>query len=269
MERRGIVTERGDINREIAIGNGQLRQLRARIKKVSVWLEAEKANTPPTMYDTFMALIDAQKRETISDSIRNVKLMAKRLAFIQNNKIRHLPDLADKVSAVRRDFEATAEKIKKLNRRVDTLDKHIQHSENFRAYRKFKVKYNALYAEYKAVQKAGGLFAKSKAQKVLDAANSYAEEYRAEIALFTAAEKYLRGVLQDRFDPKSQPPLKNWRDERETCKQELGGLRSEYETYKSEIQNAGTIKRYAVSLMLPDEPQEQSRRQSRAWEQGR
>jgi ATP-dependent exoDNAse (exonuclease V) alpha subunit len=269
MERRGIVTDRGNINREIAVSNSQLRQLRARIKKVSGWLEAEKANTPPTMYDTFMALIDAQKRETISDSIRNVKLMAKTLVFIQNNKIRHLPDLADKVSAMRRDFEITAEKIKNLNRRVETLDKHIRHSENFKTYRKFKTKYDALYAEYKAAQKAGGLFAKSKAQKALDVANSYAEKHRAEIALFTAAEKYLRGVLQERFDPKGQPPLKKWRDERETCKQELGGLRSEYETYKSEIQNAETIKRYAVSLMLPDEPQEQSRRRSRAWEQGR
>jgi len=50
MERRGIRTERGDINREIEVTNQKLRQLKARINKLTVWLKEEADNpTPPTL----------------------------------------------------------------------------------------------------------------------------------------------------------------------------------------------------------------------------
>jgi hypothetical protein len=46
-----------------------------------------------------------------------------------------------------------------------------------------------------------------------------------------------------------------WTDERETYKQELGGINSEYAVLKREVESAEAIKRFAVKLMLPDEPQ--------------
>jgi len=52
MEQRGIRTERGNINREIEITNKEIRQLRARMNKLSDWLKEEAENpTPPTLYD--------------------------------------------------------------------------------------------------------------------------------------------------------------------------------------------------------------------------
>ena len=49
MEKRGIRTERGNINREIEVTNQRLRQLKARISKLQNWLKDEAANTePPT-----------------------------------------------------------------------------------------------------------------------------------------------------------------------------------------------------------------------------
>jgi hypothetical protein len=44
MERKGIATDRGDINREIAAANAQIRQLRARINSVKEWLKTESEN---------------------------------------------------------------------------------------------------------------------------------------------------------------------------------------------------------------------------------
>jgi uncharacterized lipoprotein YehR (DUF1307 family) len=43
--------------------------------------------------------------------------------------------------------------------------------------------------------------------------------------------------------------------ERETRKQELGGINSECAVCKNEVGSAEAIKRFAVKLMLPDEPQ--------------
>ena len=47
MEKRGIRTERGDLNREIEVTNQRLRQLKARISKLQNWLKEEQANTEP------------------------------------------------------------------------------------------------------------------------------------------------------------------------------------------------------------------------------
>jgi hypothetical protein len=45
-----------------------------------------------------------------------------------------------------------------------------------------------------------------KAQKALDAAQDYYESNRAAITLYDAAERYLRDVLQGRFNVKKLPP---------------------------------------------------------------
>ncbi len=41
MEKRGIRTGRGDLNREIEVTNQKLRQLKARISKLQDWLKEE------------------------------------------------------------------------------------------------------------------------------------------------------------------------------------------------------------------------------------
>ena len=49
MERRGIRTELGNINREIEVTNKLLQQIKARLNKIEKWLDEEKKNTePPT-----------------------------------------------------------------------------------------------------------------------------------------------------------------------------------------------------------------------------
>ena len=47
MEKRGIRTGRGGINREIEVKNKSLRQLKARISKLQKWLKEEQENTEP------------------------------------------------------------------------------------------------------------------------------------------------------------------------------------------------------------------------------
>jgi hypothetical protein len=265
MERRGIMTDRGNINREIEFTNNQIKQLRARVGKVKSWLDATNAKTPPTLYDTFMELINSREGDSQSAKIKHLKLTANTLFFIQSNDIKDLVSLADKVNEMQRDCNAAYERKKKIERRVKTLDKHIEQSEIFKKYRKFKTKYNALYADYKAIEKTGGLFAKSKAQKALNTANEYHESYRSELAQFATAEKYLKDVLQGRYDPKKLPPIKTWTDECETCRQELGGINSECAVLKREVESAEAIKRFAVKLMLPDEPQ-QAQQKTKTWE---
>ena len=58
MEKRGIRTERGDLNSEIEVTNQKLRQLKARISKLKNWLKEEQENTdPPTLADYIQGIL--------------------------------------------------------------------------------------------------------------------------------------------------------------------------------------------------------------------
>jgi hypothetical protein len=252
MERRGIVTDRGDINRDIIMTNAQLKQLRARINKVKVWADKAKSNTPPTLLEVLDAILSNEDKSKIA----NLKLASGTHNFITANRIADLPALADKVSDMHQSLNAAYERKKKALRRVKTLDEHLRHSENFRKFRKLRTRYDALRTEWKAAEKSGGLFAKSKAEKAHAAARDFYETHRSELGQFENAEKYLKGVFQSRYDPKQiAAQSKKWNAERETCKQELCGINSECAVCKNEVESAEAIKRFAVKLMLPDEPQ--------------
>jgi ATP-dependent exoDNAse (exonuclease V) alpha subunit len=274
MERRGIATYRGDLNREIEFTNSQIKQLRARANRVKAWLDENKANTPPPLYDVFTALADAPHGTTQYDKVKHAQLMAKTLMFVQENHIGDLIDLADKVDAIRRDCTDAYERKKKVERRVATLDKHAAQCKNFTANRSVMQTYDRLHVEAEAAEKStvGSLnpFAKGKAKKARKAAQDYYYDNTPQIEMYKSAEKYLKGVLQKRYDPKQiMAQAKKWAAERETCKQELGGINTECAIYKREVESAEDIKRFAVKLLLPDEPQEHQHQHHKSHEIGR
>jgi ATP-dependent exoDNAse (exonuclease V) alpha subunit len=206
MERKGIATERGNMNREIEFTNKQIRQLRGRIDKLKDWVKNEIENpTPPTLADIISDVLHRDGSGSNYAKIRDLKEAAKVLNFLTENHISTLAELREKVGDFYGRQLAMGDKFKPLERRVKTLDEHIKHAENFKAYRGYKTKYDKLYAEYQSAQKAGGLFTKSKAQKALAVANTHYETNRAELTLYKAAERYLKDALQSRYDPKKKP----------------------------------------------------------------
>jgi hypothetical protein len=249
MERRGIKTERGDINRAIVVGRSELKQIRARILKNKSWLDEQRANTPPSLYELLKAILNNEDKSKIA----NIKLAATTLIFIQENNIGDLFGLADKVNAMHGDYNELSANIKKVNKRIDTLKEHLRQSENYKQYRKIAAHYDALNA---AAENATGLFAKSKAEKARKDTQDFYRDHEHEIGMFRDAEKYLKGVLQSRFDPKKLPPIKRWQNELAAKFAERDALDGVYYKLKDEIKHVETLKRFAVDLMIPDEPQE-------------
>lgn len=121
-----------------------------------------------------------------------------------------------------------SEKLKSVKRRLKTLDEHLLHSKNYKAYRGYTTQYEKLYAQYRTIKKAGGFRSESKAQKALDTTNAYHEEHRTEITLYEAAERHLKDVLQDHFDPKKLPPISKWESESVKLKSERQELTRRY-----------------------------------------
>ena len=252
MEKRGIRTERGDMNREIGATNQQIKQLRVRISKLNKWLAEEAANiTPPTLADVISEILNRQGQSGIT-RLKNAAIM---LVFLQENDITGMADLEAKVEFMHGKVLRLGEDMKPVNRRIDTLKEHIRQSGNYKEHRKIKRQYDALYAEYTAARKETGLFSERKAQKALNTANSFYEDNRAGLTLFDAADKYLRGVLQDRFDPKKLPPITMWRDELTAKTAEQKAMYREYQSLKSETQKVEQIRRSVTEIMQIKAPE--------------
>jgi hypothetical protein len=259
MERRGIRTERGNINREIEITNKELRQLKARIAKLQTWLKEEMESTEtPTLADVFENIL--KRRQGYYSSTSGLKAAANILNFLTANKIMDMAGLDDKFKSMIDRQLAMNDKLKKVNRRLKTLDEHIEQGEKCKAYRGYKSQYDKLYAEYETLNKSTGLFAKGKAQKALAAANAYYETHRAEITLYEAAERYMKDVLQGHFDPKKLPPVTKWKTEREKLTAEKQQLNREFAALKADTDAASKIRSSVHDIMSEERRERQPRR---------
>jgi ATP-dependent exoDNAse (exonuclease V) alpha subunit len=245
MERNGIRTERGDMNREI-------RRLRARITKLQVWLKGEATNTePPTLHEVITGILN--RREWSATS--RLKVASQTLVFLQTNNITDMAGLEREVRSMRSKTNAILSELKPVERRIGTLKEHIRHSANFKHYRKHKAKYEELYSLYTTARKATGFGSERKAQKALATANDYYESNRCELAMFDNAERSLRDVLQKRFDPKKLPPITKWQEELSAKTNEKTALYREYYSLKEKTQKVETIKRTVVDILRSDEPE--------------
>jgi len=75
------------------------------------------------------------------------------------------------------------------------------------------------------------------------------------LALFDAAEKYLRGVLQERFDPKIRPPITMWKNQLAEKISESKALTREYNTLKDETYKIEQIRASVKTILHNDTPQ--------------
>jgi hypothetical protein len=260
-----IVSIIGIVLRRIVFGNdpisGQIdeqtpilfiRQIKARLNKLNDWLDEAKKNAVPILADVLSEMLSSGKRQSRYAQIRDLKMAAKTLMFIQENNLSTIKDLRGKVVDLYDERQAVSDKLTPFNRRIKTLDEHLRHSANFTKYRKIAVKRDALYAESNRLEKQG-FFSKGKAQKALETADAYEWKHLNALRDYGDAEKYLRGVLQKRFDP-AKLPIAKWRQERDALAREKGGLNTEYDILKERIREVERIRKYAEEVQRAINP---------------
>jgi hypothetical protein len=261
MERRGIRTERGDMNRKIEITNQEIRQLRARIIKLDKWIAVEAKNdAPPTLADVISNILNRPDQS----SLTRLKIAAPIVLFLKQNNIPDFAGLERKVDSMNSDIRMMGKNLNDISRRINTLDLHLAHSQNLKKYRKIHNKQTALYDEYRRLDKQGFLF-KGKAKEALATAEAYDWKYLNELQDYENAEKYLRGVLQDRYDPKKLPPITMGQEQREAKIAERAALTLEYNKLKTETQKVEQIRRSVADILHSDEPKP-TRTKSRGME---
>lgn len=127
MEKRGIKTEQGNINREIEVTNKTLRQLKARITKLQNWLKEETENTEtPTLADYIGDIlsrrVQAGKSER-SQSVYNLKDASNMLNFLQDNQIMDMAGLDKKFKSMIGKQSDIRDKLKPIERRLHSGEK--------------------------------------------------------------------------------------------------------------------------------------------------
>ena len=127
MEKRGIRTDKGEVNRQIAADNKLLKEIKARITRLYNWSKAE-AEKPegqqPSMIDLWEAQQQLKRPDTRTGKIRALQESAALFSFMQANGIKTMQQLHNKISEMNSSYYDLRGKIVQAERRIAALTEH-------------------------------------------------------------------------------------------------------------------------------------------------
>ena len=179
MERRGIATEKGNINRQISADNKLLKEIKARITRLYNWTK-EQAQVPHStsvlaqLYQA-QAEVNASKATSKAGKVKALKANAALFNFLQQNGINSMEQLYEKVSAMNSDYYNLRGQIVKAERRISALTKRLE-----------------MWAQYQQTKPVRQKLDKLKPGK----RTQYQQEHESELASFDAAVRFLNDLKE-------------------------------------------------------------------------
>ena len=174
MEKRGIRTDKGEVNRQIVADNKLLKEIKARITRLYRWSKAE-AEKPQTQQSSLTALWEAQQQlnapRTRTGKIRALQESAALFSFLQVNGIQSMQQLHEKIADMNSCYYDLRGKIVKAERRIAILTERGEMWEQ--------------YNQYKSIHKQ---LAKVKPEK----REQFEQRHSRELILYDAAARYLK-----------------------------------------------------------------------------
>jgi hypothetical protein len=236
MERRGLSTEKGGVNREISAQNKLLKEIKARITRLYNWTK-QQANQPDEKRSVWEQLQQAQataKPTTRYGKVKALKENAALFNFLQENGISSMPELHAKVTAMQTDYYILRGEIAVIGRQIDQLDERLSMWKQ--------------YSENKGVRQRISTL-KPKARE------TYRDAHSAEFALYDASVRYLDGLKAS--SEKIMP--KEWRAEAERLTAQKNGLYQQMKTMRADIQAVEKIRKTADELARSEKPRDWGR----------
>ena len=138
MEKRGIRTDKGEVNRQIAADNKLLKEIKARITRLYNWSKAE-AEKPEGQQSSMIDLWEAQQQlkrpDTRTGKIRALQEGAALFSFLQANGIKSIQQLHDKISDMNSSYYDLRGKIVQAERRIATFTERGEMWAQYNEYR--------------------------------------------------------------------------------------------------------------------------------------
>ena len=263
LERRGIVTDKGNLNREIREQNRLLKEVKRRIAALTAWIKekasqakenqsvnpfpsvpipSERPEQPPTLLELLnRAYTEAAKPQSRYGKIQDLKLYAKAFNFLQSRNITTLVQLQEVVSDMKKQYWTTNGEIKQteklLHERkelIDQAEKYLEHRPTYKAYMQTKPKKQ----------------------------EDFFESNRAALTLYQSAERYLKEHLGE--DKVLKP--KAWKAEVADLTQKKSRLYDDLQTLKTEVQDAEAVKKCVEQAVQPEHTKEKTQNKRRDME---
>lgn len=245
MEKKGITTDRGNINREIKHQNKILKEISRRIKALLNWIRGigkeEKVETdnlkstlPPK--ENLLSVFENLIRKNSDNNNTDLEKYIESYQFLKEKNITSISELKECISALRDKNYKTTRAIKdtekKTNDRVQLIDqaeKYLKHKDIYKTYTKIK---------------------KSKQE-------DFYNEHTAEIILFESAKKYLKEHLGE----SKSLNISKWKSEVTAFKKEKDSLYSQIIDIRKEVEQAESVRSCIEKLQQKNREITQAKKQ--------
>ncbi|WP_347162127.1 MobA/MobL family protein, partial [Peptostreptococcus anaerobius] len=226
MEKRGIATDRGNINREIKHQNMILREISRRIKALLNWIRGigkeekrEHENTKSTLppKENLLSVLENLIRKNTDKNNTDLEKYIGSYQLLKEKNITSINQLKESITNLRDKNYKTTRALKDTEKKIDEKTQLIDQSEK--------------YLKYKDTYKA---YIKTKKSKQEDFYN----EHTAELILFESAKKHLKEHLGE----SKTLAISKWKSEVSTLKKEKKSLYGQILEIREEVEQAEKVK---------------------------
>ena len=226
MEKKGIATDRGNINREIKHQNMILREISRRIKALLNWIRGigkeEKEETdnlkstlPPN--ENILSIFENLIRKNADKHNTDLEKYIESYQFLKEKNIIFVSELKENIVTLRDKNYKTTRAIKDTEKKIDDRVQLIDQAEKY-------LKYKDTYKAYIKLKK--------------NKQDTFYNEHTAEIILFESAKKYLKENLGE----SETLNISKWKSEAIVLKKEKDSLYSQILDMRKEVEQAEKVK---------------------------
>ncbi len=231
MERRGIQTDKGSLNREITEHNKLLKEIKARLARLNNW--SKEQSQKPQGKESIMAQLIQMKLDTSREKSRSAKIKSlkegtKLFNFLMISEIHSLQDFHEMVSAMNKEYYDLRGRIVDTERRISTLTERLQ-----------------MYAQYEQNRRVYKRLSKLKPEK----RKQLQQEHSAEIVLYEAAVRYLDKLKASGENVNA----KQWRAERTKLITHKNLLYQQMRDMRKDIKTAEDLRKAARQFLKEEQ----------------
>ena len=251
MEKKGIVTERGELNRNIKAANRILREIRRLVRGLKDWIaelkerkaallealtEARAQTSEPTIPQLLARYMEQRGEERadwtskgkLKGAVSDFNKVQAAMEFLRQKEISTVETLDRQLDGISETAVAIRDSMRKAERRIKDIDTLLSHIENYE-------KYKPVYREYAATG--------WKKQK-----EKFAEAHRSELEAYRAAARYVKAHL-----PGTSYSRKELEAERKDLAAALPGKRDELEAVQADVRTLRDVRHWLNQVLPPEQ----------------
>ena len=251
MEKKGIVTERGELNRNIKAANRILREIRRLVRGLKDWIaelkerkaallealtEARAQASEPTIPQLLARYMEQRGEERadwtskgkLKGAVSDFNKVQAAMEFLRQKEISTVETLDRQLDGISETAVAIRDSMRKAERRIKDIDTLLSHIGNYE-------KYKPVYKEYAAIG--------WKKQK-----EKFAEAHRGELDAYLAAARYVKTHL-----PGTSYSRKELEAERKDLAAALPCKQEELEAVQADVRTLRDVRHWLNQVLPPEQ----------------